>query len=115
MKASKWIDRVKVKKNLSSDYAVAKALGITQSAISVLRVRESTLSDEASLKVATSLGIAPVIVLVDQALERAKTDDARRAWADIINVLVGNEKAPQLAGLGIGGNGGIRTCKCAGV
>lgn len=108
MKASKWIDRVKVKKNLPSDYAAAKLLGMTQSAISVLRVRESTLSDEASLNVAMSLEIDPVIVLIDQALERAKTDETRNAWAKAINTLVcGNEKAQHLAGLRlcIGGNG----------
>ena len=111
MKASKWIDRVKVKNNLPSDYAAAKLLGMTQSAISVLRVRESTLSDETSFNVATSLGINPAIVLVDQSIERAKTETARRAWAEVINVLIGNEKAQHLAGLrlGIGGNGGIRT------
>jgi transcriptional regulator with XRE-family HTH domain len=110
MKAADWIDRIKVVKHWESDYRVAKELGVSRNTISTYRAgRSNTMDEDTSVMVASSLGINPVIVLVDQALERAKNDDARRSWAEVIKSLFRNEKAPQLAGLGIGGNGGIRT------
>lgn len=87
MKAREWIDRVKREKRVQSDYAVAKLLGVTQSAISVLRVRESTMSDDTSVKVAYALGIEPITVLIDQQQEKTTNECAREAWDRLAGVL----------------------------
>ena len=87
MKAKEWIDRVKREKRVQSDYAVAKLLGVTQSAISVLRARESTMSDETSVKVALALGIAPIEVLIDQQQEKTTSECAREAWERLGRVI----------------------------
>ncbi len=109
MKAYQWIDRLKVKKGLHSDYAAAKLLGMTTAAITMLRSRESTLSEDVALKLAHELDISPVLVLTDQATERAKSESAKQAWHKILGDLMSKEKTPHMAGLVLGGNGGIRT------
>ncbi len=109
MKAYEWIDRLKVKKCLPSDYAAAKLLGMTTAAITQLRSRGSTLSEDISLKLAHELELNPVLVLTDQATERAKSESVQREWNSILRELMSKEKTPHMAGLVLGGNGGIRT------
>ncbi|MBS0497312.1 MAG: hypothetical protein JSR51_06675 [Proteobacteria bacterium] len=77
MKAFEWIDRVKTARGLHSDYAAAKALGITQATISLYRKRGSTMDESASIVVAKTLGMAPAGVILDQAAERVKSPEAR--------------------------------------
>lgn len=77
MKAYQWIDRVKVAKNLTSDYAVAKVLGLSQSSVITIRTRKSTMDDETASKVAEALGMNPAGVILDQAAERVKSEAVR--------------------------------------
>ncbi|MGV0983505.1 MAG: hypothetical protein ACOYB2_03055 [Limnohabitans sp.] len=111
MKAHEWIDRLKVTKGLPSDYAVAKEIGLTRAAISNYRARNSTLDDDAALKVAVLLEIDPMLILADQATERSKDESVQSVWRTMLAQLLSKEKAPHMAGLGLitGGNGGIRT------
>ncbi len=109
MKAHQWIDRLKVAKGLPSDYAVAKLLKMRPSSISNYRARNSTLDDDAALKVAMLLEVDPVLVLADQATERSKDESVQSVWRTMLAQLLSKEKAPHMAGLGLGGNGGIRT------
>ena len=80
MKAKEWIDAAKKKSGISSDYAIAKRLGMTQSAVSNIRNSESTLSDEYAVEVARVLGIDPLHVIIDQHRERTTNECAREAW-----------------------------------
>lgn len=89
MKASNWIDRVRTEKNLPSDYAAAAVLGLTRSAVSKYRSRESTLDENTAIKVAHALSLNPALVLADQAMERAKDAEARGAWMSILERLGG--------------------------
>lgn len=101
MKASEWIDRVKVAKGYDSDYRAAKELGITRGGMSHIRTGESaSLSEETTVRVAESLGIDPAIVLADQARERSKSDAARTAWGSILERL-GGVAAGVLAVVGV--------------
>ena len=77
MKATIWIDRVKVAKNITSDYAVAKHLGLTQAAISKIRTHDSTLSEDTAMSVAEALGINPAGVIIDQVAEKVKSAAVR--------------------------------------
>ena len=111
MKAHEWIDRLKVTKGLPSDYAAAKAIGLTRAAVSRYRSRISTLDEETSSHLALELGIDPMIVLADQATERAKDEAVQSAWRKVLAQLLSKEKAPHMAGmagLGLGGNGRFR-------
>ncbi|MBS1771206.1 MAG: hypothetical protein JSS77_16270 [Acidobacteria bacterium] len=77
MKAFEWIDRVKSECGLPSDYAAAKRLGISKQAISTYRAKGSTLDEDASIVVATTLGMPPAGVILDQAAERVKSPEVR--------------------------------------
>ena len=90
MKAGNWIDRIKSEKDLPSDYAAAKALGLSRFTVSGYRQRpDATLDENIALKVAQVLEINPALVLADQAMERAKNEDARSAWSAILERLGG--------------------------
>lgn len=89
MKAANWIDRVKTSKGLPSDYAVAQLLGITRSSVSKYRSSTPTFDEEMSVKIARVLEIPPGVVLADQAMERAKNEEARSAWSQILERLGG--------------------------
>lgn len=108
MKAHEWIDRLKVAKGLPSDYAAAKVLDVTRAAISNYRSRSSTLDDETAYKLANAMEINPLLVLADQVAERVKDDTVQSVWRVELKKLLSKEKAPHLAGLGVGGNGRIR-------
>lgn len=81
MKASEWIDRVKLERGWESDYRAAQELGITRSLVSQYKTgKVITLDSDVTLIVAEALGIDPVEVLADQAMEKSKNDKARSAW-----------------------------------
>lgn len=104
MKAAEWIDRVKAAHGLQSDYAAAKALGFSRNTISNYRSgSRHTFDDAGCLKVAELLGIDPAVVLVDQAMERARLDGARGAWSAVLQRL-GGVAAGILLMVGGGGN-----------
>ncbi len=80
MKAAQWIDHIKEAKGWASDYRVAKELGLSRTTISQYRARTPTVDEETAVKIATVLQIDPIMVLVDQALEKSKSPEARTAW-----------------------------------
>ncbi len=104
MKAAAWIDRVKAVKGWESVFRVAKLLGFKGNTISMYRSHGGPMDENIALKVANSLAIDPAIVLVDQALERAKTDTSRSAWSAVLERL-GGVAVSILLLAGIGGAG----------
>jgi transcriptional regulator with XRE-family HTH domain len=98
MKASNWIDQVKTKHAWASDYRAAKELGLSAKTISAYRSRTPTLDEESAIKVAAALGIDPAAVLADQAMERARSEPARRAWAQVLEKLQGATASILLTG-----------------
>ncbi|AOS79234.1 hypothetical protein Q5W_09785 [Hydrogenophaga sp. PBC] len=87
MKAADWIDRLKEAKGWTSDYRVAKELGLSRSAVSTYRNRPSTMDEDTAMRVAEILGTPPEAVLLDQAMERTKNDEARTALAGLLRRL----------------------------
>lgn len=83
MKASVWIDKIKIAQGWDSDYRVAKELGVQRATVSKYRSRESTLDEETSIKVASLLGERPEAVLLDQCAERTKNPAAKSALLDL--------------------------------
>lgn len=88
MKANEWIDQVKTRKGLPSDYAAAKALGISRFTVSGYRNRpEATLDEEIAFKVANYLGMSPTGIIIDQVAERTKNPVIRNALAKVAGEL----------------------------
>lgn len=80
---NQFLDEVKAKHGLSSDYALAKFAGISKQAISNYRARKSFLDDEIAEKVAALLGVSAAYVTACAHAERTKSDTQRRMWESI--------------------------------
>lgn len=88
MKAADWIDRVKLARGWESDYRVAKEIGLTKQVVSAYRNRpEMTMDEDTAIKVALALDEKPEVILIDQALERARSDTAKTALQRVLTRL----------------------------
>lgn len=76
-----FLDAVKAKHGLTSDYQLSKLLECTHSAISNYRAGKSRLDEETACKVADLLGIEGGFVLSCIAAERSKNAKVKKAWA----------------------------------
>lgn len=95
-----FLDAIKARHGLQSDYALAAKLGMTLAAISKYRNRKDPMGDSTAIKVAELLEIDPAIVTAAAHLERAKKDDEKAVWNSILEKLGG---LAALVLLGIGG------------
>ncbi|RQX89622.1 helix-turn-helix domain-containing protein [Burkholderia stagnalis] len=77
---SEWLDALKARLALPSDYAVAKILGVTRQRVSSWRNGRATFEDDVAFRVAELLEINPLEVLVSNRAERSKSEDQRHAW-----------------------------------
>lgn len=77
------LEAVKVKRGISSDYALAKVLGVTQAATSSYRTGNSKISDDVALTVAEVLKLNPLAVIALANAERAKTEEQKAKWLAI--------------------------------
>ncbi|CAJ3022172.1 helix-turn-helix domain-containing protein [Burkholderia pseudomallei] len=75
-----YLDAIKVRLDLPSDYAVAKALGLTRAAVSKQRLGHSVFDDTTALRVAEILGVDPMEVISAANAERARDEETRRLW-----------------------------------
>ena len=83
MRAYEWIERVKKARQIDSDYAVAKTLGVSRTAVSRYRNHPGTLDEDIAIKVANAIGEKPEAVLLDQLAERVKDAQTRTALLDM--------------------------------
>lgn len=84
-----FLDEVKAKLGLTSDYQLAKSLGCTHSAISNYRAGKSRLDEAAACKVAELLNLDAGYVLACIASERAKKPEVKAAWQHTAQILGG--------------------------
>lgn len=94
-----FLDAVKARLNMPSDYALAKKLGCTHQTVSKYRVGKDFLGDTTAIRVAELLEMDPGIVIAAAHAERAKKPEERRVWEAIIQKLGG---AAALVLIGIG-------------
>lgn len=78
-----YLDAVKAKLDLPSDYAAAKALGVTRAAVSRYRNGLGTFDDLTAARVAQILGVEPIEVIAATNFERSSDDRAREVWGAI--------------------------------
>jgi transcriptional regulator with XRE-family HTH domain len=83
MTSQEYLDAVRVKLGLTSDYGLAKALGVTRQAASRWSNGKNGFDDTTAERVAAILGINPAFVILDIHKERAQNASTRRIWDDI--------------------------------
>lgn len=84
MNTTEYLDAVRAKLSLPSDYALQKPLGVTKQLISKYRTGAEVLSDAMAIRVAEILGIDAARVLLDAHIERSKTPEVRAAWVGMM-------------------------------
>lgn len=84
MKTPEYLELVKRKLDLPSDYALAKILGVTRSAISLQQAGKTAMGDETAVKVAEVLSMPVGRVLIDVHMERSKSPEVKAAWAGLM-------------------------------
>lgn len=75
-----FLDAVRAKHGLTSDYQLAKFLGVRQSTISNYRNRNGGLDERMALKVAAALDLDAAHVLACVAAERTPDAEVKKAW-----------------------------------
>lgn len=75
-----FLEAIKTRHNVTSDYALAKYLGLTRSAISKYRNTKTAFDETMALRVAEALEIDPAYVLACVSFERANCTEAKEAW-----------------------------------
>ena len=83
MTPADFLDSIRQRNGLPSDYAVAKALSLPTSMVSKYRHNKGGFSDELCPKIAELSGFDPGYVLASMHEWRAQSDEARSAWADL--------------------------------
>lgn len=75
-----FLNELKAKHGLKSNYAVAKFLDQTDTAIARWAHGKNTFSDETALKIAELLEYDPAYVMACMAAERSKDAKVKKAW-----------------------------------
>lgn len=108
MKTVDYLDAVKRRLNIESDYALAQRLALSKQAIAALRKRDAVMSTTTAAKVSAILELDPLRVIADAELERGSDDQLwkkLRASAAAVLVAIGATLFPlpdaQAAGLNI--------------
>lgn len=92
-----WMQKVAKKHDVTSDYAIAKLLGISRQTVSQHKSgRNSHLDNDTCLKVAELLEIDAITVIADQAAMKTKDSDLRTRWEQLGRIAVCAVAAPFL-------------------
>jgi transcriptional regulator with XRE-family HTH domain len=84
MNTLEYLAACKKRLGIESDYALAKALGVSQQAVSSYRSGNSKINDDVALTVAEILDVNPLQVIAAANAERAKTDEQRARWTGLM-------------------------------
>jgi transcriptional regulator with XRE-family HTH domain len=87
MNTIEYLDAVRERLNLGSDYKLAKVLGVHQTTISNYRHGRSALADDVAVRVAELLQLDPARVLADMAAERSSSEAVRAIWSRVAATL----------------------------
>ena len=83
MQTNSYLDAVQAKLNISSDYALSKALGVSRQAVSHYRAGKGSLDDSVARRVAQILDMHPGTVVLDMHIERTKDTEGKNLWQEI--------------------------------
>ncbi len=105
MNTSAYLDAVKERLNLQSDYALAAKLEESRSRISNYRTGRTEMDGDLIQKVASALGIDPIIVLADVSASRASTGFERDAFKRLA-IIARAQKRPTAVAAAVRSEGG---------
>lgn len=115
MDSRAWLDKVRNNCGLTSDYQVAKLLGVTVGRVSSYRTGRTEFDEDMAARVGAALGEHPAHVLATVRAGIARTDKARAVWEEIARHF-GHAAALFLAvGVVFLAPGSIMPGECAGV
>lgn len=80
MKTTDYLDAIKNRYDLPSDYAIAKMLGIARQRMTAYRAGSESFSDSTALRVAELLDLDPLEVALSAHAQRAKAPEERALW-----------------------------------
>ena len=80
MNSAEFLDAVRAKRGLTSDYQVAKRFEIPLPSISGYRTRRREFDDATAIKIAQALGEQPLYVIASVKAVRAKCSEVRDVW-----------------------------------
>jgi transcriptional regulator with XRE-family HTH domain len=83
MKTIDYLDAMRAKLRLTSDYQLAKRLAVSHQRISNYRTMRSTFDATIAARVAEILEIEPIKVIADTEIERATKPEHRKLWETI--------------------------------
>lgn len=75
-----YLDEIKKRHRLPSDYAAAKALGVTRAAVSAYRNGNSVFNEMVAIRAAALLGVEPLEVIAACKAESAPDAATRGIW-----------------------------------
>lgn len=84
-----FIEALKAKHSLKSNYAVAKFLGQTDTAVARWSHGKGSFSDETAMQFADLLEIDPAYVVACMHAERAKREEEKKLWERIATLSSG--------------------------
>lgn len=115
MDSKGWIDRVRQTCGCTSDYQVAKLLGVSHERVSSYRTGRTAFDEDMAARVGAALGVHPAHVLATVRAGKARTDEGRAVWEEIARHF-GHAAALFLAvGIVWMAPGSIMPGECAGV
>ena len=97
---SEFLDAVKERHSLQSDYALAKRLGVRHSTISHYRSGRSSMDPKTAVKIAELLALDPLEVIAAAEVERARDEKTKGFWmryAAALCMIVGVSAPPSPA------------------
>lgn len=83
MKTTEFLDKVKTRLDLPSDYALAKVLGVTRESVSQLRTGKTSMGIETAIKVGEILDVDGHAVYAQGQMERAKKPEVVDFWRTV--------------------------------
>lgn len=101
MKTVDFLDEVKRRHGLTSDYQLAKKLGFSASRIAQYRISQRELDDEGCVRVAELLEIPPAYVMACIAAARAKDAAIKKHWEEAASYLKNGTAAVLLVVVGL--------------
>lgn len=83
MNTKEYLEAVKTKTGIDSDYKLAKLLNLTKQAISKYQLGNRVMDDYTAAKIAEVLEIPAIRVIADANAEREKDEKKRNYWEEL--------------------------------
>lgn len=85
MTNSDYLDAVKARLNITSDYELAKRLGVPRNGIPAIRKGTRAVPLDVAYKLAITLELDPALVVADLEAQREKNEARRAFWSGFIS------------------------------